>query len=273
MTAARGGRSIGELVVVIPARDEEELIGRCLDSVVAASVGVEVPVLVVVVADGCLDATVDVARRFDGVAVVEIDSSNVGNARAAGVRSALTRTTRDAAEVWLANTDADSIVPENWLREQVRLANQEVDVMVGTVRPDFDDLSADQVRAWVAGHTPGEPNGHVHGANLGIRASTYLAAGGYEALPEHEDVELVSRLRRSGRLLASDRCEVVTSGRRFGRTPGGYARYLRDDLIPRADPIPRAGLVPRTATANAGASSRTATGPRSASGPTGIQPL
>jgi len=25
--------------------------------------------------------------------------------------------------------------------------------------------------------------------------------------------------------------EVVTSGRRFGRTPGGYARYLRDDLV------------------------------------------
>ncbi|MBG6055021.1 glycosyltransferase involved in cell wall biosynthesis [Salinibacterium sp. CAN_S4] len=223
---------VAELVVMIPARDEEALIGRCLESVLVARDLVDVPVRVVVVADGCLDATADVARAYPGVIVVEIDSSNVGIARSVAAETALSLTGADPERVWMANTDADSVVPPNWLTEQLRLADSGADVMIGTVRPEFDDLTDEQVRAWRAGHVPGQPNGHVHGANLGVRASTYREVGGYDAVPEHEDVELVARLKRIGRAVASDACEVVTSGRQVGRTPGGYARHLRDDLVP-----------------------------------------
>jgi glycosyltransferase involved in cell wall biosynthesis len=194
---------------------------------------VDVPVRIVVVADGCLDATADVARGYPGVRVVEIESSNVGTARSVAAETALSLVDASPARVWMANTDADSVVPSNWLDEQLRLADSGIDVMIGTVRPEFDDLTDEQVRAWRAGHVPGEPNGHVHGANLGVRASTYLAAGGYDAMPEHEDVDLVAKLGRVGRVVASDACEVVTSGRAVGRTPGGYARHLREDLVPQ----------------------------------------
>ena len=223
--------AIAELVVMIPARDEEALIGRCLESVLVACNLVEIPIRVVVVADGCLDATADVARGYPGVLVVEIDSSNVGTARASAARAALSLITADPARVWMANTDADSVVPPNWLAEQVRLADSGTDVMIGTVRPEFDDLTDEQVRAWRATHLAGEANGHVHGANLGIRASVYLKSGGYDAVPEHEDVELVAKLRHMGRAVACATCEVVTSGRAVGRTPGGYARHLREDLV------------------------------------------
>ena len=226
-----GSALIARVGVVIPARDEEVLIGRCLESVREAASRVDVPVTVVVVADGCLDRTAEVARSFPGVVVREIESSNVGTARATGAAEAIAR-----GADWLANTDADSIVPPNWLSEQLALAATGVDVMVGTVRPDFAELSPEQVRAWEATHTPGQPNGHVHGANLGIRASAYLAAGGYRTLPEHEDVDLVARL---GAFVASDRCEVITSARLFGRTPGGYARYLREEML-ATDPATRA---------------------------------
>ena len=224
--------AIAELVVMIPARDEEALIGRCLESVLVARDLVEMPVQVVVVADGCLDATAGIARGYPGVLVVEIDSSNVGTARASAARVALSLVAADPARVWLANTDADSVVPPNWLAEQVRLADSGTDVMIGTVRPEFDDLTDEQVRAWRATHLAGEANGHVHGANLGIRASIYLKSGGYDAVPEHEDVELVAKLRHVGRAVACATCEVVTSGRAVGRTPGGYARHLREDLVP-----------------------------------------
>lgn len=225
-------KAIAELVVMIPARDEEALIGRCLESVLVARDLVEIPVRVVVVADGCLDATAHVARGYPGVLVVEIDSSNVGTARATAARAALSLVVADPARVWMANTDADSVVPPNWLAEQVRLADSGTDVMIGTVRPEFDDLTDEQVRAWRATHLAGEANGHVHGANLGIRASIYLKSGGYDAVPEHEDVELVAKLRHVGRAVACATCEVVTSGRAVGRTPGGYARHLREDLVP-----------------------------------------
>ena len=212
--------------VVIPARDEEALIARCLTAVADAARTVDVTVSVIVVADGCLDRTVEIARSFPAVRVLEIESSNVGAARQAGARAAVA-----LGAQWLANTDADSVVPPNWLREQLALAETGADIVVGTVRPDFTELTTEQIDAWHATHIPGEPNGHVHGANLGVRTSTYLAAGGYQALPEHEDVELVERLSTLGTVVASDAGEVITSARLFGRTPGGYARYLREQML------------------------------------------
>ena len=78
-------------------------------------------------------------------------------------------------------------------------------------------------------------NGAVHGANLGIRSSTLAAAGGFAPVPEHEDVMIVDRARLLGaKIFASAQANVLTSGRSEGRTPGGYARYLREDLVPLA---------------------------------------
>lgn len=225
---------ITEIAVVIPARNEEQLIGACLDSVMAARRAVGIPVLTVVVADGCTDATADIARGYDGVQVVELEPSNVGTARAMGVQSALALTQALPASIWITNTDADSIVPPNWLSQQLMLAESGFDVVVGTVRPSFPDLTEEQVRAWSATHVPGRPNGHVHGANLGMRASAYLAAGGYSPVGEHEDVDLVNRIE-GYTMVATDSCEVVTSGRSVGRTPGGYARYLREELLARIE--------------------------------------
>ena len=107
-----------------------------------------------------------------------------------------------------------------------------VAVFVGTVRPDFADLDPRHQRHWHATHTPGVPNGHVHGASLGVRAAVYFEAGGFKAAPEHEDVSLVDRCRRlGGVVVASDDAEVLTSGRTVGRTPGGYAGYLREQAL------------------------------------------
>ncbi|CDJ99464.1 Glycosyl transferase (fragment) [Microbacterium sp. C448] len=127
------------------------------------------------------------------------------------------------------------MVPANWLTHQWELAAAGADVVVGTVRPDFRDLSAEQTTAWWSTHQPGTANGHVHGANLGTRASTLVAAGGFEPVLEHEDVLLVAEAKiRGAQLVASDEAWVQTSGRLVGRTAGGYAGYLREQLIPLA---------------------------------------
>jgi hypothetical protein len=48
-------------------------------------------------------------------------------------------------------------------------------------------------------------------------------------------VDLVARLRGTGvTITASAAGEVLTSGRRDGRTPGGYAGYLHVSLLARA---------------------------------------
>ncbi len=227
---------VEHVMVVVPARDEELLLGRCLTSLARAcrvlTVRGRCTVDVVVVLDACRDASADVVARHGGVRLVEVTAGNVGAARRAGVRAALAARPTASRRTWLTCTDADSQVPPDWLVEHVRLADAGADVVVGTVHPDPADLTAAQWDAWRATHEPGRPNGHVHGANLGVRLSAYLGAGGFAPAPEHEDVDLVARLRAAGaRVVASDAVDVRTSGRAVGRTPGGYAGHLRATLL------------------------------------------
>ncbi|MFG6401863.1 glycosyltransferase [Microbacterium sp. P04] len=220
------------IAVIVPVHDEEELLARCLSAIEAARERVAMTVAVIVVLDACTDRSAEIAA-VHAVQTVVIDARNVGRARAAGVAAASELFRELPPEQWwTAHTDADSVVPPNWLQHQLDLAHHGADVVVGTVRPDFADLTAPQRAAWLARHVPGVANGHVHGANLGMRADTLLTAGGFPPLAEHEDVALVDRARALGaRVVASDAAGVHTSGRQHGRTPGGYARYLRDDLV------------------------------------------
>ena len=138
----------------------------------------------------------------------------------------------DPASVWLATTDADTLVPAHWLRQQVRHASQGWDAIVGTI----------QVADW-SGYPPGTrslfreryegvdtgagQHSHVHGANLGFRASAYLAAGGFPALPTAEDHALVAALTAGGsRVLRTRALPVITSARRESRAPHGFSHYL-----------------------------------------------
>ncbi|WJL97341.1 glycosyltransferase [Microbacterium sp. ET2] len=219
------------MAVVVPVHDEQELLARCLTSLTAAVGAAEragVRVEVVTVLDACTDRSAAIADGFD-VTVVEVSAARVGAARRAGVAEALRLLDPvDLGDVWIANTDADSAVPANWLTHQLTLMRAGSDVVLGTVRPDFADLAPAHAAYWRATHHRGRPPGNTHGANLGVRGSVYRAAGGFTEVPEHEDVRLVEAARALGAVVtASDVAEVLTSGRVEGRTPGGYAAFVR----------------------------------------------
>ena len=220
------------VAVVIPAHDEEALIGRCLASVMRATAHARarqpgLVVSVVVVLDACGDGTAEQVRQWP-VAAVEISARRVGTARRVGVAHALSTLDTGPDDVWIAMTDADTVVPRDWITHQIELMDAGVDLILGAVRPDFADLSARHTAYWKATHHRGRPPGNVHGANLGVRASVYAEAGGIPDLEEHEDVALVRAARAVGaRERASDVHEVETSGRFAGRTPAGYAAFLR----------------------------------------------
>ncbi|TQJ31151.1 glycosyltransferase family 2 protein [Microbacterium sp. SLBN-146] len=218
------------VAVVIPVHDESDLLARCLRSVVAAADAARhrARTSIVVVLDDCSDDSAQIAARFP-VTTLTIGAGRVGAARRAGVEWALARfpLAQDAG-IWLAHTDADSVVPAHWLTHQLDLMDAGAGLVIGTVRPDFADLTPAHRAQWLATHHRGRPNGHVHGANLGILAEVYRAAGGFPDVAEHEDVLLVQEAVRAGAaVVASDDAEVETSGRLVGRTPGGYAGHLR----------------------------------------------
>jgi hypothetical protein len=110
------------------------------------------------------------------------------------------------------------------------LANEGVEAVAGTISVDSFEQHGPQV--------PGRfkstyliavdgSHSHVHGANLGIRADTYVRSGGWADLRTAEDHDLWRRLSLAGAAKCSTRItEVVTSGRRIGRAPHGFADAL-----------------------------------------------
>lgn len=93
--------------IVIAAHDEEALIGRCLDAVLEGAAPGEFDVTVV--ANGCTDATAQIAARRDGVRVLELSTAgkamalNAGDAQAVGF-----------PRIYL---DADIVLPTDKIRE------------------------------------------------------------------------------------------------------------------------------------------------------------
>ena len=235
------------IAVVVPARDEEQLLPGCLQALAAAAAApglAGVAVEVVVVADGCRDGTAGIAAAA-GAKVLTGAGGGVGRAREQGVRHVLAAAAQGwvpAERVWLASTDADSRVPADWLVVQRTAAEAGVDALVGTVvvddwtgyRTEVGEAFTAAYDAWRAGD-PRAVHPHVHGANLGVRGSAHLRAGGFPPLAVGEDHGLVDALVAGGAVvLRTPAGPVRTSSRRVARAHGGFGSDL-DRLAWRFD--------------------------------------
>jgi glycosyltransferase involved in cell wall biosynthesis len=241
--------TIRHVAVVVPARNEADTIAATLASIEFARrrLPAGVSSSCVVVVDASDDDTITIARRrphparpddptTGSVTVVRTTHRCVGAARALGCRVALAGSLHPPRRVWLANTDADSIVPEHWLGAQVELAEHGADAIAGTVElgGDVDDVLRNRfASAYVV--SPDGTHRHVHGANLGARGDVYLRAGGWHRLRTGEDHDLWNRLGQVANCVSSTAITVCTSGRIEGRAPDGFARdiaRMADGLLP-----------------------------------------
>jgi glycosyltransferase involved in cell wall biosynthesis len=211
--------------IVIPVHNEEKYLDTCLRAVQlagahAALKGEEVRVAVVL--DDCSDASSSIVCTFD-VEVIVRKMRNVGAARAAGAAHLL-----NAGARWLAFTDGDTVVSQDWLATQLSLG---ADAVCGTVTVNDWSAHGDRqatVRArFNAGYTDADNHAHVHGANFGVSAQAYLQVGGFPPLSCSEDVALVQALVRSGAVIAwSAAPRVITSARKDSRARGGFGDTL-----------------------------------------------
>jgi glycosyltransferase involved in cell wall biosynthesis len=235
---------IGHVGVVVPVHNEEQHLARALTGVRAAADALQagqprVGVNIMIVLDSCTDGSHEVAARFAAgdsrLSVLEVGFRSVGRSRGAGVDALLAAHSLpqppsagpSAARLWLANTDADSFVPVNWLQRQVELADAGADAVLGSVQPDPDGMDPEILRRWHARHPFEEHHAHVYGANFGVRGSAYRLSGGFSRQRSHEDRALVANLRRHGfTVRATDSIRVLTSGRLHARAPHGFGAYL-----------------------------------------------
>jgi glycosyltransferase involved in cell wall biosynthesis len=222
--------------IVIPAQNEEDTIEACIESILDSCRHAELEdYRIVIVADSCTDLTTVRARQAlaDAGEVLQCEANSAGTARHLGVEAVLRFFKKRAlSRIWLANTDADTTVPQDWLAVQLALAHSGVTGIAGIVRLHENGAAAahELYRQTYLTAADGT-HSHVHGANLSMRADAYIDAGGWSHRPLAEDHCLWQRLRRRGWRLSSPVSSVVmTSARLNGRAPGGFADTLRANI-------------------------------------------
>ena len=211
------------IAAIVPAHNEERLIGPCLQALQAAARHPALAgeaVVIVVALDRCSDATASVCRRF-GVQVVRVEAGCVGVARAVASEHALGLGAR-----WIGCTDADSRVPEDWLAKQLECR---ASAFCGAVTvEDWLDYPPAVQQRFFASERMRDGHLHVHGANMGFSAQAYRQSGGFQPLATGEDVALIAAIQTSGALVARLAApRVVTSARRDARAGNGFSDFLK----------------------------------------------
>jgi glucosyl-3-phosphoglycerate synthase len=229
-------------VVVIPARDEEDRIGGCLEALAAQTVGVDA-FEVVLVADACRDRTAELAATVAArlglwLTVIRGPGAGAGAARRLGMDAAAGRLLRAGRPGGLiACTDADSRVRPDWLARQLAHLEAGARVVAGLVELDRADSAglpaavldrrardaAARLQA-IRSRDAGAEHHHFAGSSIGIDAETYRAIGGIEPLPALEDAALADRVAAHGiPIVRAADVRVTTSARQDGRATRGLA--------------------------------------------------
>ncbi|ALE93793.1 hypothetical protein AOC05_18100 [Arthrobacter alpinus] len=223
---------IGEIAVVVPSRNEAQLLPRALgalhDAMARLAEAVpDVRTTLTFVLDSTSDHSAQILNRDPQVHVMSTNTGRVGGARNAGIAAAMAMASVEPSRLWIANTDADSAVPEDWLTCHHAFATSGAQMLLGTVEPMPGELSGTRLAQWRNCHQLGEGHPHIHGANLGLRADVFTKLGGFPDLAVGEDRALVAQARAGGfHVLATDTCRVGTSARLQSRIEGGFAGFL-----------------------------------------------
>ncbi|MGI8416463.1 MAG: hypothetical protein ACR2P2_09750 [Nakamurella sp.] len=147
-----------DIIVAIPAHDEQHRIDACLSSVLrsvetAVQAGVVGRALVTVSAHRCVDATSSVAEAalvswpsafpevVQTAVLIDETSCTVGEVRARMIAAASRRLSA-GPHCWLFNTDADSVVPPEWITQTLEHAAPGTDTFMAPT------LLSDRTPTW-----------------------------------------------------------------------------------------------------------------------------
>lgn len=202
---------------IVPARNEERVIGACLELLHAQALAE--PSEIVVVDNGSTDATAIRAAAHGG-RVIHEPRPGLANAREAGANA--------ARGEFLIFIDADSRVPEGWAREIVdRFAEDAALVAVSPGFTFYDGRPQDTIGCAVFRtilspladgvlRMTGRP-GILIGSAMAVRASALRQAGGVDLDFQFygEDTALACRLHRAGVVRFARGPVYATSARRY----------------------------------------------------------
>lgn len=205
---------------VIPAHNEQKLIGKCLTSVFEELNRNDLAAEVIVVNNASTDRTREEALKFAGVTVVDEPLKGLVFARRAGFVV--------STGVLVANIDADTMVPKGWLKE-VMSAFEEDDKLVALSGPfiyhDISFFERALVRFfyiigyifYILVHYVLQVGAMLQGGNYIVRRSALHAIGGYDTSIAFygEDTDIARRLGKVGEVRWTFALPIYASGRRL----------------------------------------------------------
>ena len=221
-----------KLAFVIPAYNEETLIGECLEAVLAEVRRSGADAEIVVVNNASTDRTKQIAEGFEGVRVVDETKKGLVHARRAGFEA--------TSAPLVANIDADTLVPEGWIGMVLDEFTRNPK-LVGLSGPYiYYDLSlwnqilvkgfyALSFAVYLLNRFVLRVGSMIQGGNFIISRAAWLEAGGFDTSISFygEDTDVAVRLSRVGPVRWTYRLKMLTSGRRLAsegvfKTAGTY---------------------------------------------------
>lgn len=213
-------RPAPKLAFVVPAYNEEALIGGCLQAIVTQIAASGCAAEVVVVNNASTDRTGEIARSFPTVTVVDEPKKGLVNARHAGLSAS-------TAEL-VANVDADTLLPEGWIEAVLAHFDRDPTLVALSGPFIYHDLPL-LSRAWVRvfyyaafliygiNRFVFRTGSMLQGGNFVFRRSSWLAVGGFDRSISFygEDTDVARRLSKVGRVRWTFTLPMYASGRRL----------------------------------------------------------
>lgn len=238
------------ICVVVPARDEEDLIVGCLRALAMQERISPGEYEVLLVLDRCDDDTEARAREFARqnpslrLHFLDGPGEGSGHARRVGMDAAGERLLGlGRPDGLIASTDADTVVAPDWLAAQLEAASRGSRAIGGRIQLLDDGTLPEDIIRWhsergrrrrekllaLPDNTGTTEHWQFSGASMSLTAETYQEVGGLEPVTALEDEALEGVLRRRG--IPIDRLisvKVTTSARLVGRAERGLAHDLAE---------------------------------------------
>lgn len=236
--------------VVVPARNEEDLILACLRALAMQERVSPLEYEVLLILDGCEDDTENRVRGFAAqnpslrLHLLDGPGKGSGHARRVGMDAACECLLElGRPDGLIASTDADTVVAPDWLAAQLDAAARGSRAIGGRISLLDDGTLPEHIIAWHAergrrrrenllarpDNTGATEHWQFSGASMSLTAETYREVGGLEPVTALEDEALGGVLCRRGipidRLLS---VRVTTSARLVGRAERGLAHDLAE---------------------------------------------
>lgn len=199
------------LSVVIPALNEEKFIGKTLFSLLNQDFK---DFEIIIIDNNSTDRTPKIAKKF-GARVIFEPRQGVGYARQRGFLEAKGKI--------IASTDADAVLPPDWLSNIIlHFEKDEKLIALG----GLSYLSSGSLMARLASFYFLYPflildkiisgGWSLMGSNFAMRRKAFLDVGGFNTdLIINEDIEISHRLREIGKVVLDPNFRVKVSGRRY----------------------------------------------------------